>query len=856
MAFGILFRDKNLLAENIKKGVKILRVTGTCEGGGGTINNRDITADSSVALQTFTAGEGYDGIGVFTLRPYSKENRTVDSSTSVQVITPETSDCLWTVIVNPYILDSKTVDSSTVSQTVNSSADGLGSVTVNPYTLDSKTVDSSTVQQVVNSSADGLSSVTVNPYVLDSKTVDSSTVSQTVNSSADGLSSVTVNPYTLDSKTVDSSTVQQVVTSSEDGLSSVTVNPYTLDSKSLDPSTVSQTVNSSADGLSSVSVNAVTSSIDSNIQAGNIKDGVTILGVTGNLASGDWVAAARKGTLTDLRSKSLAPHITNRSNGYAYVFDHAVNGYRHFPSFTGTRTSVYIREYDHAFSNSRYWYHDVQESYWVKATDFPFTYINQSGLKSFFESSEFRYESGINTKIRFPNLTSIENSALDSAFKNAKYATHAVFPLLNLTGYSDYGMRSCFENFDTGGYYFTLDMPSLTNVTSHAMEGICRGVSMMYLPTFLPNITNIDTYGMAESFSLTSSSSIMTGQVNFDSLTSIGSYGLNATFRNRTGLTSCSFPELTTISGSNAMVNCFYNCTGLTSLSFPKLQSINSYAMQYCFKNCSGITSVSFPLLSSISDYAMQEAFYNTGITSVDMSALEYLNGSWCIFDCFKNSPYLASVDLSSLISINGNRPCCGVFYGCSSLTSFDLSDLTSIVGEAAAYSMFENCTSLTTISFPSLTTINGYNALGDMFRGCSGLTTINFPALSSMSGTACVYRTFANCSNIVTATVHPGSIIESNNNSNLLGYVTSLTNLTLSADATNNIVLQWQPNLTAASVLSVLTHLDLNTSGKSVTFYSSGLTVTDDAQGSIQTAYDAAVTAGWTINNLTITAP
>lgn len=97
MAFGILFRDKNLLAENIKKGVKILKVTGTCEGGGGTVNNRDVTADSSVALQTFTAGEGYDGIGVFTLRPYSKENRTVDSSTSAQVITPETADTLLLV---------------------------------------------------------------------------------------------------------------------------------------------------------------------------------------------------------------------------------------------------------------------------------------------------------------------------------------------------------------------------------------------------------------------------------------------------------------------------------------------------------------------------------------------------------------------------------------------------------------------------------------------------------------------------------------------------------------------------------------------------------------------------------------
>ena len=68
------------------------------------------------------------------------------------------------------------------------------------------------------------------------------------------------------------------------------------------------------------------------------------------------------------------------------------------------------------------------------------------------------------------------------------------------------------------------------------------------------------------------------------------------------------------------------------------------------------------------------------------------------------------------------------------------------------------------------------------------------------------------------------------------------------------SLTAQWQPNLTSASVLNVLTHLDLTVTGKSVTFYSSGLTVMDDENGSLQAAKDAAVTAGWTINNLTIT--
>lgn len=57
-----------------------------------------------------------------------------------------------------------------------------------------------------------------------------------------------------------------------------------LQSKEVNPSTEQQniTCDSGYNGLSNVVVNDVNSSIDSNIQSGNIKKDVTILGVTGN----------------------------------------------------------------------------------------------------------------------------------------------------------------------------------------------------------------------------------------------------------------------------------------------------------------------------------------------------------------------------------------------------------------------------------------------------------------------------------------------------------------------------------------------------------------------------------------------
>ena len=204
------------------------------------------------------------------------QNKTVDSSTVYQIVYPDAGySGLGKVIVNPYELDSKEVDSSTVTQVVTSDKDGLYSVVVNPCQLGFITIDSSTQSQLITGAYD---TIYVNPYTLDEKTVDSSSNVQIVTSDKDGLRQVTIRPYVLSPLEVDSSTAMQEITGQ---YGTVKVNPYVLDSKTVDPSTNNVTVTSSKDGLSKVTVNPVTSSIDSNISAGNIKNGVTILGVQG-----------------------------------------------------------------------------------------------------------------------------------------------------------------------------------------------------------------------------------------------------------------------------------------------------------------------------------------------------------------------------------------------------------------------------------------------------------------------------------------------------------------------------------------------------------------------------------------------
>ena len=89
-----------------------------------------------------------------------------------------------------------------------------------------------------------------------------------------------------ETKTVKSSTSVQTVTPTSGNLiNEITVQPIDLESKNITPSTSAQTITPSAnkDGISQVNVGAVDNTIDNNIVAGNIKSGVSILGVTGNV---------------------------------------------------------------------------------------------------------------------------------------------------------------------------------------------------------------------------------------------------------------------------------------------------------------------------------------------------------------------------------------------------------------------------------------------------------------------------------------------------------------------------------------------------------------------------------------------
>lgn len=95
-----------------------------------------------------------------------------------------------------------------------------------------------------------------------------------------------------------------------------------LQTKSVNPTTSQQVVepDNGYDGLSAVTVGAVTSSIDSNIQAGNIKSGVNILGVNGTYTGGG--SNYQQKTVTP----SASQQVVSADSGYDALSQVTVNG--------------------------------------------------------------------------------------------------------------------------------------------------------------------------------------------------------------------------------------------------------------------------------------------------------------------------------------------------------------------------------------------------------------------------------------------------------------------------------------------------------------------------------------------------
>ena len=211
------------------------------------------------------------------------------------------------------------------------------------------------------------------------------------------------------------------------------------------PTTSAQTITatSGVDGYSPVNVSAVTSAIDANIIAGNIKDGVTILGVTGNY-TGSGGGESMIETPYEITGGEIS--LPNPDAGFSFVLPREV-------------TEMASSTFGYAFA-------DWQN---IKSASFPSLVRIIGDDRPMYGFSYTFANSGIENAY-FPSLEEIGDGAFQGAFQNCQNLTSIEFPSLrfingtnNEHSDSGYTYAEAFAGCDMLVY---VEFPVLESITS------------------------------------------------------------------------------------------------------------------------------------------------------------------------------------------------------------------------------------------------------------------------------------------------------------------------------------------------------------------------------------------------------
>ena len=553
---------------------------------------------------------------------------------------------------------------------------------------------------------------------------------------------------------VDSSTVAQHITPLGDGFSSVDVNPYTVQSFTVDPSTTPQAIiPENADAISSVTVNAVDNTIDQNIQAGNIKEGVTILGVEGTFQGGTLQA---KQTNSSAAIQTLTP-----DEGYFGL------------------SSVVV---------------------WPYSTEHPTLDVSQNGLYTLIPQGADAL-SGAEINV---NVQSTFNWIIEA--RKGTITDVSCYSLDGLAAYANGG-----NGILAGAPITTLPQLGSDTVASHGLENAFMSTNITRADV---SVIMTNDYGLCNTFAqcpyLKDASITISGGT---------SQRLNSIFREchqleNVDITVDSYHEWDLYMAIRPIYNYGLDASLNINLKTSLNSNLSSYAFYYMCEAVRRPLNVNFNWNGTLDIGGLHDVFSHTFQYSLlyeapwFMRQLGWVDGNRN-FDAFLKQTMITELWLGVRL-ISGNNNFIGLCDGCSELTTLVLTNV------------FEQ------------------NTDGENF-----------------------YDAFLNCPNLKNVTTTAAAM------SFPLMYPQYQVNVISTAEYVENIdiyaikspvYLLWQPNLTFSSVLDILTKANgatfapiASSMSREISFYSGGLTFTDDAQGSLQAAYDAAVQDGWTINNLTI---
>ena len=465
------------------------------------------------------------------------------------------------------------------------------------------------------------------------------------------------------------------------GIVTVAVPEKVIQSLSITPTTSQQTISAGGgvDGYAPITVNAVTSAIDSNIQAGNIKSGVSILGVQGSVVE-------LKGQTRDEYLTWYTGNVFEPNSGY--------NGI----------TSIVVRPKNYTTNSGSY--------YIVTPTTSQQTVSIPNGYSGIGALRVEAVTSSIDSNIQAQNIvqgTTILGVVGTAPAVSYPYRQMSVSNGKLLAYVSGYSMP--IKTGDT----------TITDVGEFALASSCR--SLNYTGNI--NWNSLTTISGERAFTYCYYYSNITGNITFNGLqTVLANYAFYYAFSNSTITGNIEFKGIVDMTGGYYYTYQFYYAFAYATLGvvdFSNLETLSGgYNFQYAFYSSTG--TAKFNKLKTISaSSAFNYAFSGDPYTSGSTKGVSIVG----IFD--------------SIETVTGSSAFRYAFqynYQISGAITFN--KLSVMSGSQIFQYAFRYCPNLTSLSFPALTSTSfgSYtNQFEYMLQGCSDVT-VHFPSnLQSVIG-------------------------------------------------------------------------------------------------------------------------